>query len=423
MNLRMKQFFTSGWVFDESNLDEKAKFQMINIAIVLSSASLFYGIVANIFRGIYGIISVELFLLVVNFILLLTLRKNKDYFQYIAFIITFQFTVFFLFLLYAHEPSALKHIWLFTYPIILLYLQSKKHALYWFSLLLFFILLAPIQPFFEVKYSVFQVTYISFVLVIISIIINFYSVKMQEAKDLITHQEIMLQNQAKQAVMGEMISMIAHQWRQPLSTVTLSISNMQIKKLLGEEIPSAVVDKTLEEISDSLIYLSDTIDDFQTYFRPNKELSSIEIHELLQKPIGFVLARLKGTKIDLRVKQDTKINVDTYMNELVQVILNILNNAIDALIETKRKDPKILLSVVQTSEKIIISIEDNASGISKENQAQIFHPYFSTKGENGTGLGLYMSQMIIQKQFNGRIYMESSPQGTIFYVEIQKELL
>jgi signal transduction histidine kinase len=436
MILKFDNFFTSGIHFSESELDLKSKFQMINIALILSSIALIYGILTNYIREISLLIPVELSLLCMNIILFAVLRRRKHAFTFVSTIITFQFTFFFLFLVYTNEPSSLKHVWLFTYPIILLFLQHKKFAIYWFLLTLFLLLIAPVQSFIDVSYSPFQVSYLGVVLIIISVIINFYQAKMQEARDMVVAQQIQLKEQlkemqkkdqllslqSKQAVMGEMISMIAHQWRQPLSTVTLSISNLQIKGLLGEDIKKEELDKALENISDTVIYLSETIDDFQTYFHPQKELLEIGINELLQKAVNFVLPRLKDTKIVIEVQEFKDVLMVTYVNELIQVILNILNNAVDVLIEESVQNPNIIIDLRENEKNIEIVISDNASGISEENISRIFDPYFSTKGKNGTGLGLYMSQMIVEKQFNGHISVESSSAGTFFIVNMKKQL-
>ncbi|MFA6197484.1 MAG: HAMP domain-containing sensor histidine kinase [Sulfurimonas sp.] len=232
----------------------------------------------------------------------------------------------------------------------------------------------------------------------------------------------LLTAQAKQAVMGEMINMIAHQWRQPLSTITLQIANYQFQQLLGENRKVREVDKVLDEISNSILYLSDTVDDFQTYFAPNKEKNEIEIHELLQKAVYFVMPRLKESAIEIVIDKSEEVIINTYMNEIIQVLLNLLNNAIDSLMEVKKEHPKVTLSIEDKDETLLILVEDNSSGISEENVLKIFEPYFSTKGKNGTGLGLYMSQMIIQKQFNGTISVQTSPNGSIFTVEIVKKL-
>jgi len=438
MGRKLDSFLTSGWNFDDSELELKNKFQMMNIAIILSSSALIFGLVGNIYRELYQLIGIEIFLLFMNLMLLLILRKNRASFALVSTTITAQFTFLFLFLVYTSEPSALKHVWLFTYPIVLLYLQNRKDARYWVVATIFLVILAPYQPFVEVEYSAFQTIYLSVSLTIVSLITYFYQVKMDEAKVLIISQQELLKNQvkeltkkdqllstqSKQAVMGEMIEMIAHQWRQPLSTVTLSVSNLQVKKLLGDKIDDEALDKALEDISDTVVYLSNTIDDFQTYFRPIKELSDVEVHELIQKAINFVLPRLKNTKIYVEIDNtnDKKIHLKTYLNELIQIILNIVNNAIDALIMLNVENPSIVISVEEKKDSIVIIIKDNAGGIKEEDISRIFEPYYSTKGKNGTGLGLYMSQMLVQKQFNGNIDVISSSKGSYFSVEIDKVL-
>ncbi|MDY0120765.1 MAG: ABC transporter substrate-binding protein [Sulfurimonas sp.] len=244
----------------------------------------------------------------------------------------------------------------------------------------------------------------------------------EEKVNEIIQKDKLLTAQSKQAVMGEMISMIAHQWRQPLSTITLQISNLQIKKMMGEDIDDLYIDNTLAQISDTIIYLSDTVDDFQTYFRPDKKPSTIEVHELLNKVINFVQPRLKGKQISIVIKKEKDIMIDVYANELTQVILNIVNNAIDALDEINKEGKTICLSAEVHGKKVEIMVEDNGPGILEENREKLFEPYFSTKGKNGTGLGLYMSQMIVEKQFNGKIQAQNSEEGCTFIVSIDKSI-
>ena len=434
--LNINDFFTSAWDFTEEELDLKSKFQMINVAFILSSFGLFVGIISNLIRDISGLIPLELFLLTVNIALFFTLRYCKKSFKFVSMVETIQFTFLFLFLVYVSEPSQLKHIWIFTYPIVLLYFQNERNATYWVSFMVIMLITVPLQPFVEVSYSLFQVSYISVVLIIISVIIYFYQKKMDEAKSLIlkqqeqlkltvnelTQKDKLLSVQSKQAVMGEMISMIAHQWRQPLSTVTLSITDLQVKKLLGTQIEDKLFDKTLQDISDTVVYLSDTIDDFQTYFQPNKEINSISINELVQKAINFTKARVEGTDIVIIFDNEIDEEIQTYANEFIQVILNILNNAIDELVELKRDDLTITITLKDVHHSFYLSIQDNANGIDTENLESIFEPYYSTKGKNGTGLGLYMSQMIMQKQFNSKIEVSSSKNGSVFSLRVPKKL-
>jgi len=441
--MRLDNFFTSGWMFDESQRDLKSRYQMVNIGLLLSSCALFYGIITNILLDISRFFLLELTFLFINLILFFVLRSSRKLFESVSVIMTFQFTFLFLYLVYTSEPNDLKHIWLFTYPIILLYFQKTENGIYWLAFTATMLIIAPLQSFIDVKYSLFQVTYISFVLMIVSVIIYFYQVKMNEAKGLILNQQKMLREfnlelarqvtelkekdqllttQSKQAVMGEMISMIAHQWRQPLSTITLQISNLHIKKALGNEIDGDEVDKTLTSISDTIIYLSDTVDDFQTYFHPDKEISEIAVDELIQKAINFALPLVKETGVDIAVQKDQDTVIQTYINEIVQVILNILHNAIDALNEAKTKEPKILITLHTNKQDVVVSIKDNANGIDNKDLKYLFEPYFSTKGKNGTGLGLYMSQMIMQKQFSSQIYVQTSNQGSTFRFKIPKKI-
>ncbi len=243
----------------------------------------------------------------------------------------------------------------------------------------------------------------------------------EKIAELITKDEI-LTAQSKQAVMGEMISMIAHQWRQPLNTITLQISNLEIQKMIGNEFNEEMMFKTLKEISETIVYLSDTVDDFKTYFRPDKEASSVYLKDVIGKLQNFINARLKSKKINLVVKEYSDFEVKIYTNELIQVLLNILNNAIDAYEIVDKKRKTIEIEIVEDEKMVEIYIRDNATGISQKNIKQLFEPYFSTKGKNGTGLGLYMSKMIIEKQFSGEIIVKNIEDGAEFLVRFPKKL-
>ncbi len=430
-------FFSSGWDLSEDD-ELKNRFQMMNIGIVLSSIAVFYGVIINFFvNDNHGLGSFELLLLCINILLIFLLRKDKKYYTLVATIVTGQFSVLLIVLVYVSTPEQMKIVWFFTYPIVMLYMKRMSFFFAWFAFLIFMVLSAPFQPFVTIHYTFFQLFYLSFVLVIVSVIVYFYKQRMEEARATILSQQNVLKEQlaeltkkdkimtmqSKQAVMGEMISMIAHQWRQPLSTVTLNISNFQVKRLLGEkDVYGEELDRVLDNISDTAVYLSDTINDFQTYFHPKKPAATIDVRELIQKAVNFTLPRLKGTDIEIKIQESQAIVIHTYANEIIQVLLNILNNAIDELIEMQVKEPKIEVRFFDESESVKIEIHDNAGGIHEENLESIFEPYFSTKGKNGTGLGLYMSQMIMQKQFNSHIEVISENGETIFSLRVPKRL-
>lgn len=228
--------------------------------------------------------------------------------------------------------------------------------------------------------------------------------------------------QSKQAVMGEMISMIAHQWRQPLSTITLQISTLQIPKLKGEKIDEDYLYHSLDNISDKIIYLSNTIDDFQTYFRPDREANEITTYEIFEKIVTLVAARIQASDIVINIIKNDNLILKIYVNELVQVLLNLVNNAIDSFEGIDKEQKNVYLYAKQENERVQLFVQDNGCGIIEENVEHLFEPYFSTKGKNGTGLGLYMSQMIVQKQFNGDVKVRTSPNGTTFIIDIPQSL-
>jgi len=432
-----ENFLRSGHTFKDFDSEKMGRFQMINIALLFSLIGLTYGITVNYFRSVEGIIiPIEIALIISNFIFVVILRKYLSSLNIIIEIITAQYTVFFLYLFYFFGPEDMKFLWIYTYPVIILYFQKIKNGIYWLTFMLLMINIYSFQTFIEVKFSFYQVTYLSIVLLIVSSIFFFYKLKLSQASNTISKQRMSIQNkyselskkdrmlstQSRQAVMGEMMSMIAHQWRQPLSNVTLQISNLQFDKLLGKNIDGEKLDNTLTQISNTLIYLSNTVDDFQTYFHPNKVKNEVEIHEVLQKAVNFVLPRTKSIEIDVKINKYFNIDVITYENELIQIILNLLNNAIDALKKSSNRDKKIFIDVGTNDEYLYISVVDNADGIFKNNIEKIFEPYFSTKGKNGTGLGLYMSKVITQKQFDGDITVNSSQAGSHFIVKIKKDV-
>ncbi len=241
----------------------------------------------------------------------------------------------------------------------------------------------------------------------------------KEKVEEIVHKDRILAIQSRQAIMGEMITMIAHQWRQPLNTLTLQISNLQLRRMMGEEISIEEYDKALENISKTITYLSETIDDFQTFFHPDRKLDATMLRPVIEKALTFIKPRLNEKKIEVEIEVENDQTLNVYINELIQVLLNLLNNAIDALIECGKKEKKITIHAT-IDETITIEVRDNACGIKEEIKERLFEPYCSTKGKNGTGLGLYMSQMIMQKQFGGDIEVESSSNGSSFRVVFPK---
>lgn len=216
----------------------------------------------------------------------------------------------------------------------------------------------------------------------------------------IEHEKILSQ-QAKMAAMGEMIGNIAHQWRQPLSSITSNATSMIVQKemsLLDDE----SLKKGLKEINKKSQFLSTTIDDFRNFFNSNKHKSTFVIKESIHDAITLLDSPFKRSDIQI-VENISNIEIKNYKNEFVQVIINILNNAKDAL-KPKHTDKFILIDVYKNNEHVEIIIKDSGGGINEEIMDKIFDPYFTTKHQfQGTGIGLYMSNEIISKHMKGTI--------------------
>jgi len=217
-------------------------------------------------------------------------------------------------------------------------------------------------------------------------------------------QKKMLSEQARQAQMGEMIAMIAHQWRQPLAAIASTAMDMKLSVMmenydLGSEVSrSAFIEYYIESL-DSIEFfvqnLTTTIDDFRTFHRPDRQTHEVYLHDAVDKAIHIVRHTLESNGIEIITDFKSTKKVLLYLNEMIQVVLNILKNAQDNFAERDIHNPKIAIVSIDTDTGVQLEICDNGGGISKTVISRIFEPYFTTKDEkNGTGLGLYMSRTV-----------------------------
>lgn len=243
-------------------------------------------------------------------------------------------------------------------------------------------------------------------------------VRVQEELKKSRDKDQMIFHQNKLVSMGEMIQNIAHQWRQPLSQVNSAV--LVIDDILqANAINDAILQEKLTEIESLTQYMSNTIDDFKDFFSNSKIKEKFLLSDLVQRSIDIVGASLKANGIEITVGVDDKISCFGYPNELQQVVVVMLNNAKDALVSAQTPKPKIEIEIESTMKFNKITICDNANGIADAVIEKIFEPYFTTKHKSqGTGLGLYLSNMIIQESFKGRIEVESSTDGSCFKIFI-----
>ncbi|MDA7818253.1 DUF3365 domain-containing protein [Sulfurimonas sp.] len=221
--------------------------------------------------------------------------------------------------------------------------------------------------------------------------------------------------QSRNAAMGEMISMIAHQWRQPLSTIAMDVESINIDLQLGE-IETETLGSNLVEIRGQVDYLSKTIDDFRNFFRQNKEKELIKVSHVIDECIEITKTSLEVHGISYKVNNlDEELELNIFSRELLQVLLILINNSRDSLIENSVDNPLVKIELLQDNDNTIINVFDNGVGIPDDIVSKIFEPYFTTKiQKDGTGLGLYMSKMIIASNFNGKIEAKNLDKGVCF---------
>jgi|GEM_PF-970410 len=224
--------------------------------------------------------------------------------------------------------------------------------------------------------------------------------------------------QSRLAMMGELINMIAHQWRQPLNSLGGMVTNLKLGQALGRLTPEKL-DRELNRMEELINYLSSTISDFRNFYKESKLKEPVLITKIVDDSLSIALLSLRERGIKVITRYECKREVEVYVNELKQVILNILKNGEDILITRKVKHPFIEISTYQKGTQCVIEIKDNGGGIKSEIIDKIFEPYFTTKEEkNGTGLGLYMSKIIVERHLRGSLTAENWNRGAIFKISL-----
>jgi len=237
--------------------------------------------------------------------------------------------------------------------------------------------------------------------------------KLQDREKTIQEKDRQLFEQSKRAEMGEMIGNIAHQWRQPLAIINTIVGILKEKNSITTLSQEELQEK-LEKMQTRILYMSNTIEDFMNYYRPDKEKSTFKIIDALMQ--GIEVAHT-NKKIKLTVDSDKTLSFYGLKNEYVQVIVSILSNIHDLVIERKIENPEVDIKLYKENNDAILSITDNVGGIKNENLSKIFNPYFTTKHQSmGTGLGLYIAKMIIEDTMDGSLSVKNTDNGVTFTI-------
>lgn len=248
---------------------------------------------------------------------------------------------------------------------------------------------------------------------------NLLHERIEEQTMINIEQQRMMFNQAKMAAMGEMIGNIAHQWRQPLNTLGLLIQDLDDAHVFGE-LDDAYLHTMISKSMDQIQYMSKTIDDFRNFFQPDKQKVTFNVADAITKTVDIVEKMLQINGIELRVEtSDPLSDIVGYPGQMQQVLLNLVNNAKDATItkngEYGGKEKWIRIVAREEGPSLIVSVQDNGGGIPEAIIDRIFEPYYTTKEEGkGTGIGLYMSKMIVEQNMGGRLSVHNDPEGACF---------
>ncbi len=232
-------------------------------------------------------------------------------------------------------------------------------------------------------------------------------------------KEKMLIQQSKMAEMGDMISMIAHQWRQPLNQLSYLFMNIE-GAFEYKELTKAYLDDKLSEGTKLLEFMSHTIDDFRNFFRPDKERIHVSVSAVIQEALPLIEQTLEVDGIALNTTYKSHSEIALFRNELIQVVINLIKNAQDALVYNDTAIPVIQVQTLEIEGDVVIEVCDNGGGIDEAIIERVFEPYFSTKSQaQGTGLGLYMSKTIIEGHLNGTLEVQNRNDGACFTIRIR----
>ncbi|MGE4497356.1 MAG: sensor histidine kinase [Deferribacterales bacterium] len=248
--------------------------------------------------------------------------------------------------------------------------------------------------------------------------INELQRKLKEEYTKNTKKDQMMIRQSRLAAMGEMISNIAHQWRQPLNALALTIQDIE-DSYRHNEINDDYIRDTVEKSMELILHMSVTIDDFRNFYKTNKDIMEFSLRRSIDEAMKIISASLKNSSIETVIDCEQDVIVRGYPNEFSQVILNILSNSKDALIDNRSADRMIRISIEATNRGGRIIIADNGGGIPANVIESVFDPYFTTKEQGrGTGIGLYMSKTIIESNMGGKIDIANTGDGTRVTIEL-----
>jgi len=448
----LKKIFSYQISFDENEIILKHKITSMLYLSLLGGLGL---LMFSVFRYLKGNTIVSIAQLIFGIFLLVGfyyLKRYKGFYKIYSIVI---FVIFFLYIhiIFFYVPeNSLNILWIILAPVLIFYFLDRAIGTFFLFLLLGFI---AYLIYVEYPYTVVEYITLFFVLTTTSLITYAYENlkdsensrlkkynkklkdevkartyelaklnenlqdRVEEELAKTTRQEQMLLRQNRMANLGQMIDAIAHQWRQPLMNINAILMNIDSDLEFNKN--SKYIQKRVENIFELTAHMSRTIEDFRNMYKTGREQETFALKDLIQEVLRILKASLKGATVESKIGSDIVLNV--CRSELSQILIIIISNSIDAFKISNIEMPKISIAATKTDKDFIIKVRDNAGGIGSDTISKIFDPYFTTKSQNGgTGLGLYIAQIIITHNMKGKILVHSSGESSEFIIKIPRSL-
>jgi len=440
----------SGYKF--SNKEHSLKFRVrgLNIMFILAIiAGSYYAVMfylEELYSGFYVAERNVLFVML-SMVYMVALRVSVRYYKTVLMLMVFTLMLLFIHTLHVQIDNSSRHLW-FVMPIVIAYYFGNRDLGIGITILSVIVLIVyNQQTLIPSNISSFSLLDSISILVLLSILIALFQKEYQRAISTLKEKEQKLKdanklldrqmkheledNQEKTALMikesrfaqmGKILSMIAHHWRQPLSSISTSSANMKMSIMLDDTSDEKFLNN-IESIDYHVTRLSKTINDFRGFFQSSKEMEETTIQKIMKDAFDIVQETMTSNGISFDLDINDRATIKVYKNELVQAILNILTNANEIFLERKQNNAWMSIRSFHNDRDVIVKIEDNAGGMDAEQLSNIFEPYFSTKKErNGTGLGLYVSKTIIENQTHGSLVATRTEKGLSFMITIPRYL-
>ncbi len=433
----LQNIFESGHLFSDHELPLKFKLRLINtVMIIIVITSTTYGVLH--YLGVAPIgnfhANANLLFALTNLLLIFWLRASKAVYNRIVTLMLCSALATFASALIMVTNDEFRIMWFYITVFLAFFTGGIAHGYATAALSIVIILLS--DHFFDLNLSPLAITTSIIGLIILTITVKVYTQKMidlEEAlislnsslnskvqtgiEELREKDKYMLQ-QARMAQMGEMIAMIAHHWRQPLSSITAISSNIQLSLALNEEIDKVSLQNELRSIDRRTELLSKTIDDFRNFYNTDNRKALFNLRHTIAQAVEVLTPAIESADVTVNVRSDLTKKVNSFENEIIQVLLNIIKNAID-VVKEREGERTVSIRAYQDDKASYIVIGDNGGGVDEKIINKIFEPYFSTKKEkNGMGLGLYMSKLIVHEHCNGTLQVHNTQEGAVFTVTL-----